>query len=154
MKIQELNSKRTIFDIINDVTCHKTPWEELSEVDKKVVNPYLLNRFLSMNPDFIELVNELQRYTVGQIEPEQTYKLYLELLPKKKQFNKYIKSKKSEKYNSDLVDLVRNHFLISEKEALEYLDMYYSDRLNLLKEIVKKYGKTDKQVEQLVKLEK
>jgi hypothetical protein len=143
-----------IFDHLSNITDKKLPWEELSEVDKKAFSPFMINRFLSMNTDFIELVNELQRYTVGQLSPEYTYKLYLEFLPKKKQFNKYIKSKKSEKYNSDLVDLVRNHFLISEKECLEYLDLYYQDRLNTLKEIVKKYGKTDKQVEQLLKLEK
>jgi hypothetical protein len=144
----------TIFDHLSNVTDKKLPWEELSDVDKKAFSPYMINRFLSMNQDFIELVNELQRYTVGQIEPEYTYKLYSELLPKKKQFNKYIKSKKADKYNSALVDLVRNHFLISEKEALEYLDMYYADRLNTLKEIVKKYGKSDKEVDKLLKLEK
>jgi hypothetical protein len=144
----------TIFDHLSNVTDKKLPWEELLDADKKSFSPYMINRFLSMNQDFIELVNELQRYTVGQIEPEYTYKLYSELLPKKKQFNKYIKSKKADKYNSTLVDLVRNHFLISEKEALEYLDIYYTDRLSTLKEIVRKYGKTDKECDKLLKLEK
>lgn len=144
----------TIFDHLSNITDKKLPWEELSDADRKAFSPYMINRFLSMSQDFIELVDELQPYTVGTLEPEFVYKLYSELLPKKKQFNKYIKSKKVDKYNSDLVDLVRNHFLISEKETLEYLDMYYGDRLNSLKEIVKKYGKTDKECDKLLKLEK
>lgn len=143
-----------IFDHLSNVTDKKTSWESLSDVEKKSFSPFMINRLLSMNSDFIELVNELQRYTVGQLDPKITYVLYSDLLPKKKQFNKYIKSKKADKYNSDLVDLVRNHFLISEKEALEYLDIYYADRLNTLKEIVKKYGKTDKECDKLLKLEK
>jgi hypothetical protein len=144
----------SIFDHLANITDRKTPWSELSEMDKKSFSPFMINRFLSMNMDFIELVNELQRYTVGQLTPEQTYKLLSDILPKQKQFNKYIKGKKEDQYNSDLVNLVRKHFDISQKESLEYLDLFYQDRLITLKEIVKKYGKTDKQVEQLLKLEK
>jgi hypothetical protein len=144
----------TIFDHLANITDRKALWSELSEMDKKSFSPFMINRFLSMNMDFIELVNELQRYTVGQLTPEQTYKLLSDILPKQKQFNKYIKGKKEDQYNSDLVNLVRKHFDISQKESLEYLDLFYQDRLITLKEIVKKYGKTDKQVEQLLKLEK
>jgi DNA-dependent RNA polymerase auxiliary subunit epsilon len=104
-----------------------------------------------MNMDFIEIVNEFQKYTIGQISPAETYKLYFDILPKQKQFNKYIKGKKSDKYNSELVELLSKHFLISEKQATEYLDMSQDLSLNTLKEIVKKYGKTDKEVDKLFK---
>jgi hypothetical protein len=46
------------------------------------------------------------------------------------------------------------HFLVSEKEAMEYIDMYQETSLNTLKEIIKKYGKTDKEVDKLLKNEK
>ena len=78
----------------------------------------------------------------------------LQFLPKQKQYNKYIKGKKAEKYNSELVELLSKHFLISEKEAMEYLDMSQELSLNTLKETVKKYGKTDKEVEKLFKVAK
>lgn len=145
---------RNIFEHMSGITDKKTPWDVLSDADKKSFTPYIINRWLSMNMDFIELVNELQRYTIGQISPEETYKLYYDILPKQKQFNKYIKGKKADKYNPALVELLSMHFLVSEKEAMEYIDMYQETSLNTLKEIIKKYGKTDKEVEKLLKNEK
>jgi len=96
----------------------------------------------------------LQRYTIGGVSAEETYKLYYDILPKQKQFNKYIKGKKADKYNPALVELLSMHFLVSEKEAMEYIDMYQETSLNTLKEIIKKYGKTDKEVDKLLKNEK
>jgi hypothetical protein len=145
---------RNIFEHISGITDKKTPWDVLSDSDKKSFTPYIINRWLSMNMDFIEIVNELQRYTIGQISPEETYKLYYDILPKQKQFNKYIKGKKADKYNPALVELLSMHFLVSEKEAMEYIDMYQETSLNTLKEIIKKYGKTDKEVDKLLKNEK
>jgi len=148
------NKARNIFEHMSGITDKKTPWDVLSDADKKSFTPYIINRWLSMNMDFIELVNELQRYTIGQISPEETYKLYYDILPKQKQFNKYIKGKKADKYNPALVELLSMHFLVSEKEAMEYIDMYQETSLNTLKEIIKKYGKTDKEVDKLLKNEK
>ena len=148
------NKARNIFEHMSGITDKKTPWDVLSDSDKKSFTPYIINRWLSMNMDFIELINELQRYTIGQISPEETYKLYYDILPKQKQFNKYIKGKKADKYNPALVELLSMHFLVSEKEAMEYIDMYQETSLNTLKEIIKKYGKTDKEVDKLLKNEK
>lgn len=148
------NKARNIFEHISGITDKKTTWDVLSDSDKKSFTPYIINRWLSMNMDFIELVNELQRYTIGQVSPEETYKLYYDILPKQKQFNKYIKGKKADKYNPALVELLSMHFLVSEKEAMEYIDIYQETSLNTLKEIIKKYGKTDKEVEKLLKNEK
>jgi hypothetical protein len=145
---------RNIFEHISGITDKKTPWDILSDADKKSFTPYIINRWLSMNIDFIELVNELQRYTIGGVSAEETYKLYYDILPKQKQFNKYIKGKKADKYNPALVELLSMHFLVSEKEAMEYIDMYQETSLNTLKEIIKKYGKTDKEVDKLLKNEK
>ena len=145
---------KNIFEHISGITDKKTPWDVLSDIDKKSFTPYIINRWLSMNMDFIELVNELQRYTIGQISNEETYKLYYDILPKQKQFNKYIKGKKADKYNPALVELLSQHFLVSEAEAMEYIDMYQETSLNTLKEIIKKYGKTDKEVDKLLKNEK
>jgi hypothetical protein len=145
---------RNIFEHISGITDKKTPWDVLSDADKKSFTPYIINRWLSMNIDFIELVNELQRYTIGGVSAEETYKLYYDILPKQKQFNKYIKGKKADKYNPALVELLSMHFLVSEKEAMEYIDMYQETSLNTLKEIIKKYGKTDNEVNKLLKNEK
>lgn len=147
----EENKAKSIFDHLSGLTDKKVSWEHLTDADRKSFTVYIVNRWLSMNMDFIEIVNEFQKYTIGQISPAETYKLYFDVLPKQKQFNKYIKGKKADKYNSDLVELLSKHFLISEKQATEYLDMSQELSLNTLKEIVKKYGKTDKEVDKLFK---
>ena len=144
----------TLFDHLSFITDKKVSWDSLSDVDKKSFSPYMINRFLSMNRDFIELVNEFQKYTIGTLESREVYKLYSDVLPKQKQFNKYIKGKKSDKYNPELVELIANHYLISEQVAVEYLDMLFETILNTVKEIVKKYGKSDKEISKLLKIEK
>ena len=143
-----------LFDHLSGITHLKTPWESLSVMDKKSFETYMVNRFLSMGADNVEIVNIINQYTNGQLTPREVYKFYLDILPKKKSFNKYIKGKKAEKYNQELVELLSKHFLISEKEAMEYLDMSQNISLTPIKEIVKKYGKSDKDVERLFKIAK
>lgn len=145
---------KSLFDHLSGITDKKVKWDSLSELDHKSFSPYMINRFLSMNMDFIELINEFQKYTIGGLDAREVYKLYSDILPKQKQFNKYIKGKKAEKYNQELVELLSKHFLISEKEAMEYLDMSQNISLTPIKEIVKKYGKSDKDVERLFKIAK
>jgi hypothetical protein len=143
--------KMTIFDHLSNITDKKVNWNTLNDVDKKAFSPYLINRWLSMNMDFIEIVNELQKYTIGQLSAAETYKLYFEFLPKQKQFNKYVKGKKADKYNQDLVELLSQHFCVSEKESTEYIEILESTNKDELKSIIKLYGKSDKEVEQLLK---
>ena len=104
-----------------------------------------------MNMDFIEVVNELQRYTIGQLSPAETYKLYYEFLPKQRQFNKYIKGKKADKYSTELVELLSQHFCVSEKEATEYIEILESTNVGEIRSIVKLYGKSDKEIDNLLK---
>ena len=152
--MSETIKAKSLFDHLSGITDKKVSWESLSEVDRKSFSPYMVNRFLSMNINFIELVNEFQKYTIGELSNREVYKLYLELLPNQKQFNKYIKASKADKYQTELVELLSKHFLISEKESLEALDMYHETSLLPLKDILKKYGKIDKEITKLLKIEK
>lgn len=142
---------KTIFDHLSGLTDKKVPWEELSDADRKSFTPYMINRWLSMNVNYIELINSVQQYVIGQLTPEQTYKLYFDILPKTKSYNKYIKSQKEEKYNPDLVKLLSQHFLISRSECLDILDIYVKNDLNSLIKVIKLYGKTDKEIKDLLK---
>ncbi len=67
----------TIFDHLAGITYKKTPWESLSEADRKSFSPYLINRWLSMNEDLIEYVDAFQQYTIGPLSVREVYKLYL-----------------------------------------------------------------------------
>jgi len=93
---------KTIFQHLSGIKEKKQSWESLSEMDKKSFSPFIINRWLSMNMDLLPVINELQQYTIGTLRPKEVYKLYLDFLPKKKTFDKYIKGKKSDKYNKDV----------------------------------------------------
>lgn len=144
--------KRGPLDYIKDLTEKKTPWESLSDTDQKGFNPFLMNLWFSMNPDLVDFINYLQPYTMGEVSrltPKQVYKLYLDLLPKiKLPFSKFVKPTKKEKYNKELLVLISEHFYISTRVAEEYVDIIPKDRMI---EIIRMYGKTDKELKTLLK---
>jgi len=141
----------TIFDHLSYITEKKTPWDKLSEADQKSFSPYLINRWLSMNMDLIEIVDMFQQYTIGELDRKHVYQLYQELLPKRKMYTKYIKAKDSDKYNKELLEFVAKHYQISIREATEYVAMLLDMDKELVIDILRKYGKTDKEIKSLMK---
>ena len=71
--------KKSLFDHIKQITSIQNPnyWNDISEDDKKTWSNYMVHRFLSMNMDWIELVNELQKYN---LKPKELYKLYTNVI--------------------------------------------------------------------------
>ena len=143
-----MTKPKTIFDHLAGITFKKIKWEDLTEADKKSFTPYLINRWLSMSPQLIEIVDMFQQYTIGPLSKEHVYKLYYDILPKGKFFSKYIKGKKVNKYNSELVIFMANHFEIAKNEAEEYISLLNKKQLESL---CKKYGKFDKEIKQWLK---
>lgn len=93
--------------------------------DVRSYSTFMVNRWISMNPHYIEIVNQLQLYG-SDISPRESYLFYSQLIPKGKQYNKYIKSSKSVKYEDWLIDLIRTHFEVSRIDAIEYLHIFYA----------------------------
>lgn len=133
----------TIFDFINGVTSKKKKWEEWSEPDQKKFAPFIVNRWLSMRMELTDLVNELQCYTIGQLKPRDTYKLYHDLLPSNKAFAKYIKGKKSDKYDVKLIQQFAEHYQVSKSEVTEYLELLDKDSCDRILSLYG-YNKTEK----------
>ena len=138
----------TIFEWINQILIHKKPWDSFDELDQKAFSPFIINRWLSMDEDFIEVVNYFQKYAVGTLEPREVYKWYSDFLPKGKRFNKYIKSKNKKKYDPILVDIVCKHFECSKQQMGEYLELIHKEEL---KEILEMYGTDKNQIKRMVK---
>ena len=113
----------TIFDFINGVTSKNKSWDAWTDVEQKKFSPFIVNRWLSMRMELTDLINELQSYTIGQLKPRDTYKLYHDLLPNNKAFAKYIKGKKSDKYDVKLIQQLAEHYQISKSEVTEYLEL-------------------------------
>ena len=138
----------TIVEWINQILIHKTPWKNFDEYTHKTFNSYIINRWLSMDIDFIEIVNYFQKYSIGLLQPKEVYKWYCDVLPKGKRYNKYIKGKKSKKYDEWITKLLCNHFECSKLQVIEYLELINKQEL---KNILEMYGTNKKQIKKAIK---
>jgi len=141
-----------LFDHIKAITTEQNPnyWETLDEGDKKTWSNYMIHRFLSMNPDWIEVLSEIQPYT-QVLEPKALYLALIGLIPKGKYYLKYTKGANDVKYEGWLVELIMKEFMCSKKEALEYLEIFYATREGRenVKYICEKYGIEKKEITKL-----
>ena len=138
----------TIIDWMNQLLVHKKHWDDYTEDEQKKFSPFIINRWLSMDKDFIEIVNVFQKYAIGTLEPREVYKWYCDVLPRGKRFNKYIKSKNKKKYDPILVDIVCRHFECSKQQVGEYLELIHKEEL---KEILEMYGTDKNQIKRMIK---
>ena len=150
MRKKKVTKNKGLFDHITHITQRQTKgyWDSLNEKEKKQWSNYMIHRFLSMKMDYVEVVNELQRYN---LKPKELYKLYTNILPKKKEWLRYVKGKKTMKYQKWLLEIVAKCYESSISEAHDYLEIYYSSEQGKadLKSILQKYGVEPKEIKKL-----
>lgn len=140
--------QKTIFDILNDLTFNKVSWEDQSESDQKKFQMWMINRWFSMHPDYLEVIAECQP-TTDLLDVKTYYKFYLDLLPKKKFFTKYIKnqSEKEGKFGK-VIGFLADKLQMSKDESEGCLDvlMELPSGMVEIKSFIKLYGYDDKRV--------
>ena len=107
-----------IFDWLKCINTSKPSVESFKDSDWEVWNSYMIHRFLSMNVDFLPIVNEVQSYPPQS--KKEIYSIYKEYIPKNNKWSKYIKSSNKEP-NKDLVNHLKDHFKVSVREVKDYL---------------------------------
>lgn len=149
-----MQKKKTLFDHIKQITGKSDPhyYSNLSEEDIKTYSAYMIHRFLSMNMDWVEVVNEVQKYS-QQLKSRGIHKVYDEIIPKSNIFLKYVKSTKEKKYNQDTLDILKKHFEASERQAKDYYDIFVKspDSREELLSIVRMYGVQEKDYKRIEK---
>ena len=141
-----MNEKiKGLFDHIEAIYTNQRSdyFDTLTDADKKSYSNYMVNRFISMNPHQVPFVNEIQKYN---LDSKLHYLFYSQVLPKGKQFNKYIKKTKEVKYEDWLIDIIIKHFSVSVVEAEEYLEIYYKQNKSALKMLCEAYGVDSKKL--------
>jgi hypothetical protein len=137
------------FDHVNAIYTDQSIdyFDTLEDADKKTFTQYMVNRIISMTPNYLPVVNELQQY-YGQIGSRETYLFYSQLLPRRKVYNKYVKGEKDDKYEFWLIDLLVTEYTISRAEALYYLGILYQtdEGKEELRFICQKYGTDPKKI--------
>ena len=117
-----------LFEHIKHIRCIQDPdyYKNLTDLDKKSFNPFMIFKALSMNPALLPDIADLFKY-FDKIPHPQIYQLLIGLIPLENPriFHPWIKpSKKS--YGKKIVELLTTYFEISSKEAEEYAGFLYS----------------------------
>jgi hypothetical protein len=98
-----------------------------------------------MNPDFTELVNEVQM--LPPTSKKQIYSIYREYIPKNNKWSKYVKSSTKEP-DKDLVEYLKNYFKVSTREIKDYLKILDKKEIQ---NILSKQGLEEKEIKKLLK---
>ena len=135
-----------LWDWLDEITVKKTPSSQFSSEDWDSWNSYMVHRFMSMGKGNIEISNMAQRFL--PTDKIGIYNFYCNMIPKKKVWNKYIKSNIKGK-NKELVGVIANYFECGSYEADNYIDIIGKDGI---KNILKSIGKEKKEITQLFKI--
>lgn len=136
---------KNIWGWLNEITLYKTPADCFTDESWDCFNSYMIHRFVSMNVDYVELTNCAQ--TIPYDNKQQTYNIYREMIPKKKVFLKYLKSKKKAP-NQQLVEHLSEYFQCGKFTAARYLEvMKKKEKLTILQNM----GIDEKESKKLLK---
>ena len=127
----------TPFDHIKNLHNKKKHWEDFNDEEKKSFNVFIINKALSMNPNYLGIVNMVQNFTgLNQIlSQKEVFNLYYSLLPTKFRFYKWIKGEKTKK-EKEKAEYLAIYFKISTREAYDYLKILDKKTIN---KIIKNY---------------
>ena len=136
---------KNIFDWLNEITLYKTAAQEFTDKDWENFNSYMVHRFISMNMYYTEIANIAQSLMPNN--KKEIYNFYKEMIPKRKAFFKYIKSK-NKKPNKELVEKIASYFRVGEAEGSSYI--HVMDKSNILS-LLEGMGIEGKEAKKLLK---
>ena len=125
------------FDHIKNLHTKKRRWEDFNDEEKKSFNVFIINKALSMNPNYLGIINMVQNFTgLNQIlSQKEVFNIYFNLLPNKFRFYKWIKGQKNKK-DKEKAEYLAIHFKISTREAYDYIQILDKKTIN---SIIKNY---------------
>jgi hypothetical protein len=133
------------FKVLKYITFEKKVWDKLTETEKNSINPYLLHRYISMDQEYVDIANKIQKLDSGN--KKAIYESYCSLIPKKNIFLKYIKQTSSN-LSQALIEHISLQFGCSFREAKDYIFILGKEKL---REILKHRGLEDKEIKKLLK---
>lgn len=136
-----------IFDFIKSIIDTKQSWDTFHQEHRKQFNPYMVHRFLSMNPKYLDIVNYVQGLNIQ--DNKKIYEVYCFMIPKSKNtYSPYIKSSTKKTISPEATKQVSEYFECSLKEAEEYISLV--DK-KWLENILTAKGIDEKEIKKLTK---
>ena len=145
MKDQKKDKIKNIFDWLQHITLYKTPSSEFTVNDWEKFNSYMVHRFVSMHVYYVEIADYAQSMLPNM--KKQIYNFYKEMLPKKKVWLQYVKSK-TETVNKDLVEDIAKYYEVGAADALSYIAVMTKEEIPI---ILGEMGKDEKEIKKLLK---
>lgn len=135
---------KTVFDWVTVMQVSKEPWSSFSSEEHEVFTNFMINKIMSMNPETIEIVAEIQEYNIPK---EKLYQFYCQILPKRKSWSPYIKSSKAI-YSNKVLEILANYYQSSTREVLDYCQILSKQDII---EILSQTGLQEKEIKALLK---
>jgi hypothetical protein len=113
-------------DFLNSINSSK---KNLIDSDSKVERlylPFIVNKCLSYFPDTILISNQINEYP--HLDKKMQYDYYLYNIRPKKRFAPWAK-----KIEDENIDLIKKAYGVSDKKALEILDLLDSEKIEKIK---------------------
>jgi hypothetical protein len=134
-----------VFDWLKQINSVKQPVNYFSDKDWEVFNSYMIHRFMSMNKDYIEVVNYVQE--MPPQEKRMIYNIYREFIPRNNQWNKYIKSKVKQP-SKELLEKLSSYWECSRIEAKDYMNLL---DIKQIRRILEDQGLEKKEITKILK---
>ena len=106
----------TPFEWIKQITVEKREWNSFTEDEQSGFNSFIINKTLSFNKEYIQIVEIAMMYPMP---PDKLYDFYKDTIPKKSIWNKWIKSQ--EVFNEEELKFISEYFECSQRESKDIL---------------------------------
>ena len=136
---------KTIFQWLNEITLYKSSPEEFSQESWDKWNSYMIHRYLSMDINYIDIVNYVQK--INPNNKKQIYSIYREMIPQKKTYLKYVKNENKTNYK-ELAEYIAEYLECGLGEADEYIPLLQEHGV---RGILWKMGVEEDETEKLIK---
>ena len=139
------NKIKNIFDWLQHITLYKTPASEFTDNDWENFNSYMVHRFISMSPYYVEVADYAQ--SMLPTMKKEIYNFYREMIPKRKVWLQYIKSK-TKTINKDLIEDIAKYYEVGAADATSYIAVMTKEEISI---VLSEMGKDNKEIKKLLK---
>ena len=136
---------KNIFDWLQHITLYKTPASEFTDNDWENFNSYMVHRFISMSPYYVEVADYAQ--SMLPTMKKEIYNFYREMIPKRKVWLQYVKSK-TKTANKDLVEDIAKYYEVGTADATSYIAVMTKEEISI---VLSEMGKDNKEIKKLLK---
>jgi len=136
---------KNIFGWLDEIMVSKRDPTNFSQESWGKWNSWLIHKYLSMDIDYIDIVNYVQK--INPQSKKQIYTIYKEMIPKKKVFLKYVKNENKRNYQ-ELAEYIADYLECSLGEADQYIDLLQDVGV---RSILWKMGVEEDETEKLIK---